>query len=178
MDSVALTGTSITLDAKASDAIDAEWSTETPEPSPAPPNPMPASRSDAGVAVEGDDDYREFMSLFITCEPPPGGDGNKDNSDRDSGDRDEGSDKDEDSADDPDEGSACIFVKRIDARTITAIYVEESDTVDTVKTILKNKEGIPKFQQRLIKDDITLENGHTLHHYGIQDKTEIQLVPC
>ena len=132
---------------------------------------------------ESGEDYSAFESLFIASNCPHGagdggGEGDKDTSDRDSDDHVEGNDEGEDNAKDPDEGSMRVFVKRIDTLTTTTIYVEEADTVGTLKAILKNTEGIPKYQQRLIKDDITLENGHTLDYYNIHSDSEIQLVPC
>ena len=81
----------------------------------------------------------------------------------DEGDDDEGDDDDDrDDPDDDDESFDMmqIFVK-FGAKTIT-MEVEASDTIYTLKALLRNKEGIPKKQQRLLFMDMQLEDGYTL----------------
>ena len=68
-----------------------------------------------------------------------------------------------------------IFVKTPEGKTIT-LDVEASDTIATVKTIIKNKEGIPKYQQRLLFMDMQLEDGYTISGYNIQQDSTLTLL--
>ena len=98
---------------------------------------------------------------------------------------DKGSDKDDSSSGDPpdddDEGDTegdtdmQIFVKTPEGKVIT-LDVEASDTIATVKTLIKHLEGIPKNQQRLIYHDQQLENDSTLSDYNIQKEDMLQLM--
>ncbi len=49
-----------------------------------------------------------------------------------------------------------IFVKMISGKKI-ALDVEATDTIESVKAQIQDKEGIPKAQQRLIMDNYEIE---------------------
>ena len=103
---------------------------------------------------------------------------------KDKNDKGSGSDKssddeepdDEEPDDDSDSGDSDmqIFVKTPEGKVIT-LDVEASDTIATLKTLIKNKEGIPKVHQSLIYHDQQLEDGCTLSDYNIQKNDTIRL---
>jgi hypothetical protein len=68
-----------------------------------------------------------------------------------------------------------IFVKKLTGATITLDAVVE-DTVETVKTRIQEKEGVPPDRQHLIFAGKQLENTSTLADCGIGSGSTLHLI--
>jgi hypothetical protein len=68
-----------------------------------------------------------------------------------------------------------IFVRELDGHS-NLFWVRPADTVGTVKALVENRSGhLRKFQRLTFKDDVELEDNHTLAHYKIKRNSTLHL---
>jgi ubiquitin C len=68
-----------------------------------------------------------------------------------------------------------LFVKTYTGKTIT-LEAESTDTIESVKQKIQDKEGIPPDELRLVSTGRELENDRTLRDYNIGKNGVIHIV--
>ncbi len=71
--------------------------------------------------------------------------------------------------------SSTILIQTLNGKTIT-IDVEMDYTIENVKNLIEEKEGISSKEQRLVFGGKQLENDKTLSDYNISELSTIHLV--
>ena len=72
-------------------------------------------------------------------------------------------------------GNMCIFVKTLTEKLIEC-WVEPNSSIQHIKGLIQEIEGIPTEQQRLVFAGKQLEDGRTLNDYNIQKQATLRLV--
>lgn len=72
-------------------------------------------------------------------------------------------------------GEVQIFVRNLNGKSL-AIMVSPSDTVESLKAKVEEREGLPASEQRLLYGGKQLEPGRILADYGVQKESTLHLV--
>ena len=72
-------------------------------------------------------------------------------------------------------GGVQIFVKTYTSKTFT-LDIEASDSIESVKAQIQEKEGIHPDEQHLVWNGKKLEDGHTFGDYNIHKESTLHLV--
>ena len=68
-----------------------------------------------------------------------------------------------------------IFVRTLAGKQI-ALNVEKTDTVESLKAKIEDKEGIKAKDQRFVFGGKNLQDGNTLGDYNVQENSTLNLV--